>query len=253
MLTIATAGNPNCGKSVLFNLLTGGRQKVGNWPGVTVDKKIGRVKHRNLDAKLVDLPGIYALDAWSEDERISRDYLLSGEPEFLLNILDSTNLERNLYLTTILQEMGVKMLVVLNMIDLAEKNKIGIDLKQFEKELGSPVVAVSALRPGSKDIIINKIAELLKTENKPSPLPLPSEIENASEESKDELLAEWRYKRIENIMAKSVKKGISVYTQSDKIDKNSHEQIFGHTALFVRNVFDVLAHNSRRRNFYRLF
>ena len=219
MLTIATAGNPNCGKSVLFNLLTGGRQKVGNWPGVTVDKKIGRVKHRNLDAKLVDLPGIYALDAWSEDERISRDYLLSGEPEFLLNILDSTNLERNLYLTTILQEMGVKMLVVLNMIDLAEKNKIGIDLKQFEKELGSPVIAVSALRPVSKDIIINKIAELLKTENKPSPLPLPSEIENASEESKDELLAEWRYKRIENIMAKSVRKGIPIYTQSDKIDR----------------------------------
>ena len=219
MLTIAVAGNPNCGKSTVFNLLTNGHAKVGNWPGVTVDKKIGEIKHKNLNAKLVDLPGIYALNAWSEDERVARDYLLSGEAGFLLNIVDSTNLERNLYLTAILQEMGVKMLVVLNMIDSAEKNKIIIDLEKFEKELGSPVIAVSALRSDSKEKIINKIMELQNTEGK-----IANICPNSAD---DELLAEWRYKRIESIMAASVKKGISPYIQNDKIDKIIMSKYFG--------------------------
>jgi len=210
MLTIAVAGNPNTGKSTIFNLLSNGHAKVGNWPGVTVDKKIGEIKHKSLNAKLVDLPGIYALDAWSEDERVARDYLLSGEADLLINVLDSTNLERNLYLTTIFQEMGIKMLVVLNMIDAAEKNKIIIDLEKFEKELGSPVIAVSALRHGSKGKIINKIMELQNTATPPQP---PPSGEN------EEIQAEQRYKRIENIMAASVKKGISPYVQNDKIDK----------------------------------
>ena len=218
MLTIAVAGNPNTGKSTIFNLLSNGHAKVGNWPGVTVDKKIGEIKHIDFNAKLVDLPGIYALDAWSEDERVARDYLLSGEPDLLINVLDSTNLERNLYLTTIFQEMGIKMLVVLNMIDVAEKNKIIIDLKKFEKELGSPVIAVSALRHGSKDKIIKKIIESQAVEAIPRDCP---RSEN------EEIQAEQRYKRIENIMAASVKKGISPYIQNDKIDKIIMSKYFG--------------------------
>jgi len=223
MLTIAVAGNPNTGKSTIFNLLSNGHAKVGNWPGVTVDKKIGEIKHKNFNAKLVDLPGIYALDAWSEDERVARDYLLSGEPDLLINVLDSTNLERNLYLTTIFQEMGVKMLVVLNMIDAAEKNKIIIDVEKFEKELGSPVIAVSALRSKSKERIINKIMELQTTSvMAKNLLPHPPQCSE-----NEEIQAEQRYKRIENIMAASVKKGISPYIQNDKIDKIIMSKYFG--------------------------
>jgi len=215
-MIIAIAGNPNCGKSTIFNLLTGGRQRVGNWPGVTVDKKMGEIKHPKLNATLVDLPGTYDLGTWSEDERVARDYLFSGEPQFLLNIVDSTNIERNLYLTTILQEKGIKTLVVLNMIDIAEKNGVSINAEQLEKELGSPVIAVSALQRGSKNKIMSKIAEALSQEQKPTLPPLP-DIEN--EEDRDEIIAEWRYKRIEDIVAKSVVKGISPYKASDRIDR----------------------------------
>ena len=215
-MIIAIAGNPNCGKSTIFNLLTGGRQRVGNWPGVTVDKKMGEIKHPKLKATLVDLPGTYDLGTWSEDERVARTYLFSGEPQFLINVLDSTNIERNLYLTTILQEKGIKMLVVLNMIDVANKDGISINTEQLEKELGVPVIAVSALKFGSKNKIISKIAEALSQEQKPIVPPLPP-IEN--EEEKDEIIAEWRYKHIENIVANSVSKGISPYKASDKIDK----------------------------------
>jgi len=215
-MIIAIAGNPNCGKSTVFNLLTGGRQRVGNWPGVTVDKKMGEIKHPKLKATLVDLPGTYDLGTWSEDERVARDYLFSGEPQFLINILDSTNIERNLYLTTILQEKGIKMLVVLNMIDVAEKDGISINTEQLEKELGVPVIAVSALQSGNKNKIISKVADALSQEQKPI-VPPPPPIEN--EEDKDEIIAEWRYKRIENMVAKSVVKGISPYTAGDKIDR----------------------------------
>jgi len=215
-MIIAIAGNPNCGKSTIFNLLTGGQQRVGNWPGVTVDKKMGEIKHPKLNATLVDLPGTYDLGTWSEDERVARDYLYSGEPQFLVNVLDSTNIERNLYLTTILQEKGIKMLVVLNMIDVAKKDGISINTEQLEKELGVPVIAVSALQQGNKNKIISKIAEVLSQEQKSAVPPLPT-IEN--EEEKDEIIAEWRYKRIENVVAKSISKGISPYVASDKIDK----------------------------------
>jgi len=215
-MIIAIAGNPNCGKSTIFNLLTGGRQRVGNWPGVTVDKKIGEIKHQKLNATLVDLPGTYDLGTWSQDERVARDYLLSGEPQFLINVLDSTNIERNLYLTTILQEKGIKMLVVLNMIDIAKKNGISINAEKLEKELGTPVIAVSALQSGSKNKIMSKIAEAFSQEQKPE-LPPPPAIEN--EEDRDETIAEWRYKRIENMVAKSVAKGVSPYKASDRIDR----------------------------------
>jgi len=240
-MIIAIAGNPNCGKSTVFNLLTGGKQRVGNWPGVTVDKKMGEIKHPKLNATLVDLPGTYDLGTWSEDERVARTYLFSGEPEFLINVIDSTNIERNLYLTTILQEKGIKTLVLLNMIDVANKDGISIDIEQLEKELGVPVLAVSALQRGSKNKIISKIAEALTQEQKPI-VPPPPPIEN--EEEKDEILAEWRYKRIENIVAKSIKKGISPYKAGDKIDKFIMNKFIGLPLfLFVMYLLFWLAVN----------
>ena len=143
-LTIALAGNPNCGKSALFNTFTGIRQKTGNWPGVTVDRKQGFFE---LDSHLVtayDLPGIYSLDASSIDEEVTRDYLLSRDADLIINVIDAANLERNLYLTAQLLEMGVPIVLVLNMMDVARKRGIDIDFKKLSQELGCPVVPVVA-------------------------------------------------------------------------------------------------------------
>ena len=119
MLTIALGGNPNCGKSALFNAFTGIRQKTGNWPGVTVDRKEGHFRLDGQDTAVIDLPGIYSLDASSIDERITRDYLLSRQASLIVNVIDASNLERNLYLTVQLREMGIPMVIALNMMDVA--------------------------------------------------------------------------------------------------------------------------------------
>ncbi len=143
-LTIAIAGNPNCGKSALFNTLTGIRQKTGNWPGVTVDRKEGQFELEQYSVRLIDLPGIYSLDAASIDEQITRDYLLSREADLIINVVDAANLERNLYLTVQLLEMGVPMILALNMMDVARKRGIEIDVHRLAEELGCPVVPVVA-------------------------------------------------------------------------------------------------------------
>ncbi|WP_456415832.1 Fe(2+) transporter permease subunit FeoB [Thiolapillus sp.] len=143
-LTIAIAGNPNCGKSALFNAFTGIRQRTGNWPGVTVDRKEGQFDLEQYKVKLIDLPGIYSLDASSMDEEITRDYLLSREADLIINVVDASNLERNLYFTVQLLEMGVPMVLALNMMDVARKRGIRIDVEKLAEELGCPVVPVVA-------------------------------------------------------------------------------------------------------------
>ncbi len=143
-LTIAIAGNPNCGKSALFNTLTGIHQKTGNWPGVTVDRKEGQFELEQYQVRLIDLPGIYSLDAASIDEQITRDYLLSREADLIINVVDAANLERNLYLTVQLLEMGVPMVLALNMMDVARKRGIEIDVPRLAEELGCPVVPIVA-------------------------------------------------------------------------------------------------------------
>ncbi|OQX31843.1 MAG: ferrous iron transport protein B [Candidatus Sedimenticola endophacoides] len=145
MLTIALGGNPNCGKSALFNAFTGIRQKTGNWPGVTVDRKEGRFNLDGTDITVVDLPGIYSLDASSLDEQVTRDYLLSREAGLIVNVLDASNLERNLYFTIQLREMGIPMVIALNMMDVARKRGILVDTDQLARELGCPVVPVVAV------------------------------------------------------------------------------------------------------------
>ncbi len=145
MLTIALAGNPNCGKTALFNKLTGVRQRTGNWPGVTVDRKEGRFALRGEDVAVIDLPGIYSLDASSLDEQVTRDYLLSRDARLIVNVIDASNLERNLYLTVQLLEMGVPLVVAMNMMDVARKRGIRLDLAQLGERLGCPVVPVVAV------------------------------------------------------------------------------------------------------------
>lgn len=146
MLTIALAGNPNCGKTSLFNLLTKSRQHIGNWPGVTVEKKEGTLKFKDESYKVIDLPGTYSLGAYSEDEIVARNYILKDKPDVVINVVDATNLERNLYLTTQLIEMGANVVIALNMIDQAEALNIEIDTNKLSKRLGVPIIKTSALK-----------------------------------------------------------------------------------------------------------
>jgi len=143
-IRIALAGNPNCGKTTLFNSLTGARQYVGNWPGVTVEKKEGKLKNRN-DVTITDLPGIYSLSPYTLEEVVARNYLVGERPDVILNIVDGTNLERNLYLSTQLMELGIPVVVAVNMMDIVRKNGDRIDTKELSRALGCPVVEISAL------------------------------------------------------------------------------------------------------------
>ncbi|WP_301544678.1 ferrous iron transporter B, partial [Ruminococcus bicirculans (ex Wegman et al. 2014)] len=144
-IKIALAGNPNCGKTTLFNALTGSNQFVGNWPGVTVEKKEGKLKGHK-DVVIMDLPGIYSLSPYTLEEVVARNYLISERPDAILNIIDGTNLERNLYLTTQLVELGIPVVVAINMMDVVKKNGDKINTDQLAKELGCQVCEISALK-----------------------------------------------------------------------------------------------------------
>ena len=144
-LRIALAGNPNCGKTTLFNALTGANQYVGNWPGVTVEKKEGKLK-KHPDVTITDLPGIYSLSPYTLEEVVARNYLIGERPNAILNIVDGTNLERNLYLTTQLTELGIPVVVAINMMDVVRKNGDKINIPELSKALGCKVVELSALK-----------------------------------------------------------------------------------------------------------
>ncbi len=159
MMKFALAGNPNCGKTTLFNLLTGSTAYVGNWPGVTVDKREGTYKKGEEPVKIVDLPGIYSLSPYTPEEVISRNFILDEKPECVVNIVDATNLERNLYLTTQLMEIDVPVIIALNMMDAVEKQGDQIDAKELEEKIGLPVVAISALKgTGIKELMDRAIS-----------------------------------------------------------------------------------------------
>ena len=168
-IKIALAGNPNCGKTTLFNALTGSNQYVGNWPGVTVEKKEGRLKGHK-DVVIQDLPGIYSLSPYTLEEVVARSYLVNEKPDAILNIVDGTNIERNLYLTTQLIELGLPVVVAINMIDLVRKNGDRIDLKKLGKELGCEVVEMSALK-GEGGMEAAEKAVFLAQTHKTSELP----------------------------------------------------------------------------------
>lgn len=163
-LKIALAGNPNCGKTTMFNALTGANQYVGNWPGVTVEKKEGKLKASNGNEEIIitDLPGIYSLSPYTLEEVVSRDYLLKERPEAIINLVDATNLERNLYLTTQVLELGIPVVIALNMSDLLAKSGDKIDTKKLAQTFGCEVVETSALKGTGLKEVVNKAVEAAK-------------------------------------------------------------------------------------------
>lgn len=167
-IKIALAGNPNCGKTTLFNALTGANQYVGNWPGVTVEKKEGKLK-KNSEVTITDLPGIYSLSPYTLEEVVARNYLIGERPDAILNIVDGTNLERNLYLTTQLAELGIPLVVAINMMDVVRKNGDKIDTKLLAQQLGCSVVEISALK---SDGIFDAAEIAIKAAEAGKPVPM---------------------------------------------------------------------------------
>ena len=175
---IALAGNPNCGKTTLFNALTGANQYVGNWPGVTVEKKEGRLKGHK-DVIVTDLPGIYSLSPYTLEEVVSRDYLTKEKPEAIINLVDGTNIERNLYLTTQILELGIPVVVALNMMDVVKKTGDKIDTSKLAKELGCDVIETSALKGDGIEALIDKAIALTKKDKAPVAVKFADNIEKA--------------------------------------------------------------------------
>lgn len=178
-IKIGLAGNPNCGKTTLFNALTGATQYVGNWPGVTVEKKSGKLKG-NKEVEIIDLPGIYSLSPYTLEEVVTRRFMIEEHPDAIINIVDATNIERNLYLTTQILELGIPTVIALNMMDLIRKNGDSISCKALSKQLGCPVVEISALKEEGIKEAVNKAIEIAKQGRaKNFTLPMMEEVQEA--------------------------------------------------------------------------
>ncbi len=180
-ITIALAGNPNCGKTTLFNKLTGANQRVGNWPGVTIDKKTGKV--RGHDIEVVDLPGIYSLSPYSPEEIVSRNYLLKESPDAVINIVDATNLERNLFLTLQVIDVGVPTVIALNMMDQVEKFGDKIDVEKLSRDLGCAVVPISAIKGEGIQDLIAAVESAAQKKEVPKPVNFDGDVENVISEA----------------------------------------------------------------------
>ncbi|MBR0598293.1 ferrous iron transport protein B [Sinanaerobacter chloroacetimidivorans] len=220
-ITIALAGNPNSGKTTMFNELTGSSQYVGNWPGVTVEKKEGKLK-KHKDVTIMDLPGIYSLSPYTLEEVITRDYLIKEKPDVIINIVDSSNIERNLYLTMQLKMVGIPVIIALNMHDVVEKRGDKIDLAKLSSELGCEVIPTSAVKGTGLKELIAKAIQIgnFKTKSEVDPLFLKEAFGELDDDQEEEAVSK-RYDYIQELVAKTVKKkhGVQEDTGSDKIDK----------------------------------
>lgn len=224
-LSVALTGNPNTGKSTIFNELTGARQKIGNWPGVTVDKKVGYVRHNDKDIMIVDLPGTYSVNARSPEERIVIDYLMENHTDLVVDVVDSSNIERNLFLTLQLLEKGIPLIIDLNMQDEAKKRGIKIDVKKLEKFLGFPVLLTVARDGSSLKNMLNVFTSISMDGYGPSEklqahIAKVKEIESTvtDEKARQEQLIELRYGFIDEIIRESVSFSHVGATTSEKID-----------------------------------
>ena len=213
MIRFALAGNPNCGKTTLFNALTGSTAHVGNWPGVTVDKREGVYKKLSEPAEIVDLPGIYSLSPYTPEEVISRNYILDEKPDCVINIVDATNLERNLYLTTQLMEIDVPLVVALNMMDAVKKSGDKLDPAKLEKALGVPVVEISALKNEGIQELMERAYAASKTPRAGSTVLAGSSIAHVIDDVKIAL----RGKEVENPLFHAVK-----LAEGDELEVAAH-------------------------------
>ena len=241
---IALAGNPNCGKTTLFNALTGSNQYVGNWPGVTVEKKEGKLKGHK-DVTVVDLPGIYSLSPYTLEEVVSRNYLIDEKPQVILNIIDGTNLERNLYLTTQLTELGIPVLIAVNMMDIVRKNGDQINIKRLAEETGCKVVEISALKSEGIVEAANEAVKLAGTKKAAPKHSFDAKVERALEDiesialqSVDESQKRWfAIKLFENDEKVAEKLNLSsgVLKEISEINKAVEDELDDDTESIITN------------------
>ena len=219
-ITIALAGNPNSGKTTMFNELTGSSQYVGNWPGVTVEKKEGKLKGHK-DVSIMDLPGIYSLSPYTLEEVITRDYLINEKPDVIINIIDGTNIERNLYLTMQLKKVGIPVIIALNMNDVIEKRGDIIDITSLSVELGCEIIPTSAAKGTGLKSLISRALSIADKNRKSEPDPqFLKEAFGKLEEDEEEAAISQRYDYIQGLVVKYVKKKeTSLFFGSDKIDR----------------------------------
>ena len=224
-LSVALTGNPNTGKSTIFNELTGARQKIGNWPGVTVDKKVGMIEHNGRKISVVDLPGTYSINARSQEEQVVSDYFKQNKPDIVVNIIDASNISRNLFLTIQLMENGIPLILNLNMMDEAERHGIKIDMKKLEAAFGMPVTNTVGRSNKSVRKLLDVFTNAVMTNYKPSEL-INEHIEKvrniersglAAAKVEEEIISA-RYDLIDKIMSQAVTVNSVGKTLTDKLD-----------------------------------
>ena len=197
-MRVAFVGNPNSGKTSLFNKLTGNNQKIGNWPGVTIEKKVGKILKTDID--VVDLPGVYSLFPFTSEEKVSRDYLVFEKPDLVVNVIDSTALERSLYLTTQLFDLGVKVILALNMADLLEKKGINLDETKLASELNLPAIKISARTGLGIESLISEIKKQKTQGFQKSPEIYSKIVQNELKLTKNNLNLESDFLAIEKLI-----------------------------------------------------
>ena len=268
-IKIGLAGNPNCGKTTMFNELTGSTQYVGNWPGVTVEKKGGKLRW-NKDVEIVDLPGVYSLSPYTLEEVVTRNFMINDKPDAVINVVDGSNIERNLYLTTQILELGIPTVVALNMMDIVKKNGDKIDVNKLSKFLGCPVVETSALKGNGVQAVAEKAIEVAKSKKRVNfILPFENETKEALEAiekiayssipNNNEVEARWfaikLFERDENIIEKfNVSKNVLDQVESvikkceDKLDDDSESIVTSDRYSFIGTIVSSAIKKNNKTN-----